>query len=114
MVIRRGEIWWANLPEPEGSEPGYRRPVVIIQENDFNNSRLATVIGVVLTTNLRLEGAPGNVRLSKKITGLPQDSIANVTQLITVDKKNLTQKIKRLPQSYLSRVEAGLRLILKL
>jgi mRNA interferase MazF len=79
-VIQRGEIWWASLPEPARSEPGYRRPVLVIQSDDFNGSRIATVIALVVTSNTRLTQAPGNVFLPQKLSGLPKDSVANVSQ----------------------------------
>ena len=88
----RGAIWWAELPDPLASEPGYRRPVLIIQSNAFNQSRIHTVIAVVITANLRLADAPGNVRLVASETGLPKDSVANVSQIITVDKTFLVEK----------------------
>jgi mRNA interferase MazF len=84
--VRRGEIWWVSLDEPRGSEPGYRRPVVIVQSDDFNRSRIQTVIAAVISSNLNLARAPGNVFLRARNTGLPKDSVANVSQLITVDK----------------------------
>ncbi len=114
MVIRRGEIWWANLPEPVGSEPGYRRPVLVIQSNEFNRSRIATVIAVVVTSNVRLAQAPGNVFLSARQSKLPQDSVANVSQVLTVDKNFLTEKVSMLPVYLLEQVEKGLRLALHL
>ena len=92
MVVRRGDIWWASLPEPTGSEPGYRRPVVIVQADAYNRSRLATVVGVILTSNLSLAQAPGNVLLRRQITGLPRDSVANVSQIVTLDKSFLTER----------------------
>jgi len=97
VVIQRGEIYWANLPEPTGSEPGYRRPVLVIQSDDFNRSRIATAIVVVITSNLKLAEAPGNVLLPKKATGLSKDSVANISQVLTVDKRFLTEKIGDLP-----------------
>lgn len=93
----RGEIWWANLPRPAGSEPGFRRPVVIVQGDDFNASRLSTIIVVILTTNTRLAKAPGNVFLSTKVTGLPKDSVANVSQLFSVDRNFLRERVRYLP-----------------
>ena len=86
MVIERGEVWWADLGEPDGSEPGYHRPVVVVQNDAFNRSRLQTVIVVVLATNLRILDAPGNVLVPAKAAGLPRDSVANVSQLVTVDR----------------------------
>jgi len=112
--MQRGEIWWATLPEPVGSEPGYRRPVLVMQSNAFNRSRIATVIVVVITSNLRLAQAPGNVLLPRQNTGLPQESVANVSQVITVDKRFLTERIGKLPQDLLERVESGLHLVLAL
>ena len=114
MVIQRGEIWWASLPEPRGSEPGYSRPVLVVQADDFNRSRINTVIAVVITSNIRLAEAPGNVLLSRKATGLPKQSVANVSQLITVDKVFLKEKVKRLGKREFSDVEEGLRLVLSL
>jgi mRNA interferase MazF len=86
VVIQRGEIWWADLPEPAASEPGYRRPVLVVQSDDFNRSRIATAIVVVITSNLNLAQAPGNVLLPQRITGLPKDSVANISQVLTIDK----------------------------
>jgi mRNA interferase MazF len=114
MVIRRGEIWWANLPDPVGSEPGYRRPVLVIQSNDFNQSRIATVIAIVITSNIRLAQAPGNVLLPARTTKLSQDSVANISQVITVDKSFLTERVNILPSHLFEQVEEGLRLVLAL
>ena len=114
MVIQRGEIWWATLPEPVGSEPGYRRPTLIIQSNNFNRSRISTVIAVVITSNIKLAEAPGNVFLPRNVTGLPKDSVANISQVITIDKSFLTERVGFLPIDFLQRVEAGLRLVLSL
>ncbi len=91
--MQRGEIWWADLPIPVASEPGYRRPVLIVQSDEFNRSRIRTVIAAVLTTNLRLADAPGNILITTDETGLPQDSIVNVSQVITVDKSFLTEQV---------------------
>lgn len=112
--MKRGEIWWANLPDPVASEPGYRRPLVIIQIDDFNRSRINTVVIVVLTTNLRLAEAPGNVLLKSAQTGLPKDSVANTSQVLTVDKSFLTEKVGKLRKSEIQKIEAGLRLVLGL
>ena len=84
--MRKGEVWWAALPRPEGSEPGFKRPLLIVQSDDFNRSRIRTVIAAVITSNLKLAGAPGNVRLSKRASGLTKPSVVNVSQLVTVDK----------------------------
>lgn len=114
MEIRRGDVWWAELAEARGSEPGYRRPVLIIQADAFNRSRLATVVVVVLTTNLRLVDAPGNVLIPAKSSGLPKDSVANVSQLVTVDRNYLDEKAGRIPPRFLSAVDTGLKLVLGL
>jgi len=113
-VIRRGEIWWASLPDPAGSEPGYRRPVVVVQTNDFNEGGIRTVIVVTITSKLRLAGAPGNVLCRKKDTGLPRESVINVSQTATINKVRLTQRVGTLPPRRMQEVEAGLRLILGL
>ena len=114
MDVRRGEVWWADLDEPRGSEPGYRRPVLIVQADSFNRSRIATVLCVVLTSNLRLVDAPGNVLVSAKAAGLPKDSVANVSQLITLDRAFLDEQIGRLPPRLMNAVDAGLMLVLGL
>lgn len=114
MEILRGEVWWADLNEPRGSEPGYRRPLLIVQADAFNRSRLNTVLAVVLTTNLRLVDAPGNVLIPAKNSGLPKDSVANVTQLVTVDRNYLDDRVGRLPPRFMSAVDAGLKLVLGL
>ena len=114
MVIKRGEIWWANLPTPVASEPGYRRPILIVQSNDFNISKIATVIGIVITSNIKLAQASGNIFLPQKVSGLSKDSIVNVSQIITVDKTFLTECIAVLPQRYVTQIEEGIRLVLSL
>lgn len=112
--MKRGEIWWASLQKPVGSEPGYRRPVLIIQADAFNRSRINTVIAVVITPNLRLVQAPGNVRLSKRASGLKKESVVNVTQLITLDKCFLSERVGRIASSKQREVDEGLRLVLAL
>ena len=112
MVIERGQIWWAELGEPTGSEPGFRRPVLVVQSDTFNRSRLRTVLAVVLTTNLRLVEAPGNVLIPAKAGGLPKDSVANVSQIVTVDRDFLTESVGRIRGQHLKDVEHGLRLVL--
>lgn len=112
--MRRGEIWWASLPEPSGSSPGFRRPLLIVSANSFNESRISTVIAVVITSNLRLADAPGNVRLPSRGTGLAKPSVANVSQVITVDKSFLTERLGRLSARLLTDVDEGLRLALSL
>ncbi len=108
----RGEIWWADLPVPVGSEPGYRRPILIIQDDTFTRSALETVVAIVITSNLGLAKAPGNVMLSRRHTGLPKDSVANVSQVLTIDKRFLTERVGLLPIDLQDEVDEGLRLIL--
>ncbi|MBD2198922.1 MULTISPECIES: type II toxin-antitoxin system PemK/MazF family toxin [Calothrix] len=112
--MQRGEIWWAELPTSVASEPGYRRPVLIVQSNDFNRSRIRTVIVVALTTNLRLADAPGNVLVTTDETGLPQDSVVNVSQIITLDKSFLTEQVSQVSDRVMFLVEDGLRMVLAL
>ena len=112
--MRRGEIWWADLSDPRGSEPGYRRPVLIIQANSFNRSRIQTVIVAVITSNLRLAEAPGNVLLPARVSGLSRDSVVNVSQILTLDRSFLSELAGNLPMTALQEVEAGLRSVLAL
>jgi len=114
VVVERGQIWWADLGAPEGSEPGFRRPVLVVQADAFNRSRIQTIIAVALTSNLRLVDAPGNVLVSAKASGLPKDSVANVSQVVTLDKAYLTDVAGYLRGPLLADVEAGLRLVLGL
>jgi mRNA interferase MazF len=107
-------VWWADLDEPRGSEPGLRRPVLVVQSDAFNRSRLRTVLCVVLTSNTRLLDAPGNVLLAAGSTGLPKDSVANVSQVVTLDEDYLSSRSGRITPSLMGRVEAGLRLVLDL
>ena len=110
MVIKRGEIWWESLPEPTGSGPGLRRPVVVVSSNEFNKSLIRTCIVAVITSNLRLAEAPGNIFISKKQSGLNKESVINVSQIITVDKSVLTEKVKSLPNKTMIDIEIGLKL----
>jgi mRNA interferase MazF len=110
----RGTVWWAQLPEPIASEPGFRRPVIIIQSNAFNRSRIRTIVAVVLTSNLRLAEAPGNVLIPASDSGLPKDSVANVSQIITLDRTFLTEKCVRMPSRIMKAVDDGIRLVLSL
>jgi mRNA interferase MazF len=114
MGINRGEIWWAALPDPVGSTPGYKRPILIIQSNEFNKSKINTAIAAVITTNTRLAAAPGNILLSAKNSKLPKESVVNVSQVITVDKSFLTEKVHTLSDAIMAQVDEGLRLVLKL
>lgn len=112
--MRRGEIWWAGLPVPRGSEPGFRRPVVIVQSDPFNRSRIRTVIAAVISSNVRLADAPGNVALSRRQSRLARDSVINVSQLITLDRSYLTERIGKVSSSLLVAIDDGLRLVLSL
>jgi mRNA interferase MazF len=110
----RGEIWWASLPEPTGSESGYRRPILIVQDDTFNQSQIQTVIAIAITSSLRLAEAPGNVFLPRGVTGLPKDSVANVSQVVTIDKTVLTERVGSLPIDLQEEIDEGLRLVLYL
>lgn len=111
-MIGQCEVWWADLADPIGSAPGYRRPVVVIQSDPLNRSQLATVVCVVLTSNLRWSIAPGNVLLSAKHTGLDRDSVANVSQLVTIDKRQLTERVGSIPKRQMEAVFSGIDLIM--
>lgn len=113
-MTERGEIWWADLPDPLGSEPGFRRPVLIVQSDFFTQSRIRTVIAVGLTTNVRTAGSPGNVPLARGQGGLAKDCVVNVSQLITVDRNSLSERIGSLAPRLMDQVDAGLRLVLDL
>ncbi len=110
----RGEIWWANLPDPVGSEPGYRRPVLVVQDDTFTQSRISTVIVIIITSNIQLAEAPGNVLLPCVVSGLSRDSVANVSQIFTVDKTFLVERIGSLPDYLQEEVDEGLQTILYL
>ena len=112
--MERGEIWWADLGEPDGSEPGYRHPVVIVQSDAFNRSRIRSIVVVVLTSNLRLLDAPGNVLLPARQSRLPKDAVANVSQIATLDRDFLSAPVGKLPAALLKQVDDGLRLVLNL
>jgi len=112
--VKRGEVWWAELPEPGGSEPGFRRPVLVMQSDDFNRSRIGTTVAAAITSNLALAAAPGNVGLPRRESGLPRDSVVNVSQLATLEKTFLSARIGRVTDSLLRQVEDGLRLVLSL
>jgi len=112
--MQRGEIWWASLPSPKGSGPGRRRPVLIVQSDAFNASRIQTVIAAVITSNLDLTSAPGNLLMRRRDSGLTRDSVVNVSQLITLDKAYLTERVGRLPKRHAGSIDEGLRLVLGL
>ena len=112
--MQRGEIWWATLPRPVGSEPGYRRPMLAIQADPFNSSAINTVICAVITSNLRLAGAPGNIRISPRESGLAKTSVVNVSQLMTIDREFLTERIQVLSARTMEQISEGLRLTMGL
>ncbi len=112
--MKRGDIWWASLPAPAGSGPGLRRPVLVVQSNPFNISRIATVIVAAITSNLALAEAPGNVRIARGESGLSKPSVVNVSQLLTIDRRLLTQRVRPLPAQTMQQVEDGMRLVLGL
>ncbi len=110
--MQRGDIWWANLPEPAGSGPGYRRPVLVLQSDAFNQSRISTVVVLVITKNVALAKAPGNVLITSRVSGLDVDSVVNVSQIITLDKSLLTDYLSSLTDAKMAKIEAGVRLVL--
>jgi mRNA interferase MazF len=112
MVMTRGEIWWADMPAPAKSEPGYRRPVLIIQSDDFNQSKINTVICIVLTSNIRLAQAPGNILLQIKESNLLKNSVINVSQIITLDKSFLSECAGSVSEKTMTKVEMGIKLVL--
>ena len=112
VSVSQGDVCWAELAEPEGSEPGFRRPVVVVQGDAVNRSRIATVVCVALTSNMKWSAAPGNVPLPSTATGLPKDSVANVSQIVTVDKAALTQRMGKLSRAKLELVLSGIDVVL--
>ena len=111
-MISQGDVWWADLPEPSGSGPGFRRPVIVVQGEALNRSRIATTVCVPLTSNLRWAEAPGNVLLTSRMTGLAKDSVANVSQIIALDKSVLTARAGRLSSAKTELVLSGIDVIL--
>jgi len=114
VVIRRGQIWWIDFAEPRGSEPGFRHPALVIQRDEVNASRIGTVVVCVLTSNRALANAPGNTLLPKRATGLPRDSVANASQIATVDREDLTAFAGSLSPKLIKRVSEGIRWFLEL
>ena len=112
MVISQGEVYWAELPAPAGSGPGFRRPIIVLQGNALNRSRVATVVCVPLTSNLRWADAPGNLLLTAKTTGLPKDSVANVSQIITLDRVLLGERVGRISRTKVNLLLSGLDVVL--
>jgi mRNA interferase MazF len=112
VTVSQGEVWWADLGEPRGSKPGFRRPILVVQGDGLNRSRIATVVCVALTGNLRWASAPGNVLLSADITGLSKESVANVSQIVTLDKSELTERVGKLSKVKLELVLSGIDVVL--
>ena len=112
MTIAQGDVWWADLPEARGSGPGFRRPVVVVQGDALNRSRIATVVCVALTSNVKWANAPGNVLLPSSVTGLPKESVVNVSQLVTLDKTDLTERTGKLSRTKLELVLSGIDVVL--
>ena len=112
VEVSQGEVWWAELPEPAGSGPGFRRPVVIVQGDHLNRSRIATVVCVPLTSNLTWASAPGNVLLPAKAAGLQKDSVANASQIIAVDRAFLAERVRKLPPKNFVQVMSGIDVVL--
>lgn len=110
--MRRGEVWWASLPDPLESGPDHRRPVVIIQDNSFNESRIGTVVVAAITSDMKLAAAPGNVAIGRKDSMLQTDSVADVSQILTLDKRLLTEKVSKLPDRVVEAIDDGLRLVI--
>jgi mRNA interferase MazF len=108
MVISRGDVWWADIPEPTGSGPGFRRPVVVVQGDALNRSRISTVVCIPLTSNLKWADAPGNVLLEPRFTGLSKESVANVSQIVTLDKSLLAEHVGKLPHAKLDLILSGI------
>lgn len=112
MVITQGDIWWADIPAPTGSGPGFRRPVLVVQGDALNQSRIATIVCVPLTSNLKWAAAPGNVQLPASVSGLPKDSVANVSQIVSLDRGLLSERTGRLSRSKMDMVLAGIDIVL--
>ena len=112
MVISQGHVYWADLPEPTGSGPGFRRPVLVVQGDALNRSRIRTVVCIPLTSNLRLVEAPGNVLLPARATGLPKDSVANASQIVTLDRELFTEEVGKLSKRHLELTLAGIDIVL--
>jgi len=113
-MVKRGEVWWGELGVPMGSEPGFRRPVLILQADRYNGTAIQTIVVAAITSNLSLAAMPGNVLLRRRETGMPKDSVLNVSQLKALDKSRLTEKVCTLPPELMRAVEEGVRMMLDL
>ncbi|VAW42890.1 Programmed cell death toxin YdcE [hydrothermal vent metagenome] len=111
VEVQQGEVWWADLSEPVGSGPGFRRPILVVQGNPFNESKISTIVCIPLTSNLKWADAPGNLLLKKRVTGLKKDSVANVSQIISLDKSVLTDRCGRISGSLLKQIFHGLNIV---
>jgi mRNA interferase MazF len=112
MVIAQGDVVWADLGEPVGAQPGFKRPVVVVQGDAFNQSAIATVVCVPLTSNQALARYPGNQELTARVTGLPKDSVANVSQILTLDRTQILERVGRVPKGKLAAILAGIDIVL--
>ena len=112
--MRRGEIWWASLGRPRGSSPGYRRPVLVLQSDEFNESRIQTVVAAAITSNVALAQAPGNVPIRPRESGLERESVVNVSQIVTIDKADLENRVGILSSRTMEEIEDGVRLVVGL
>jgi mRNA interferase MazF len=112
VVIAQGDIWWADLGDPDGSEPGYVRPMLVVQSDPFNAGRIRTVVCVAITSQLKWAGAPGNVLLTARSTGLERDSVANVSQILTLDRSRLVDRAGQVPERSLTQVLDGVCLLI--
>jgi mRNA interferase MazF len=112
VEVRQGEVWWADLGEPARSEPGFRRPVIVIQGNALNRSLLATVVCIPLTSNLAWADAPGNTPLPAKVTGLPKDSVANASQITALDRAVLRERVRQLGPRHVEQILDGVGIVL--
>lgn len=114
LGLQRGDIWWGDLPDPRGSEPGYRRPLLVIQADEFNQSRIQTIIVAAISSNLSLAQLPGNVFVARRASGLRRNSVVNVSQLFSIDRRFLDSRVGKLPARVQAQVDEGLRLVLAL
>lgn len=112
VEVRQGDVWWADLGDPDGSEAGFRRPVVVIQGDALNRSRLATVVCVPLTSNLTWADAPGNTRLSTRVTGLPKESVANASQILALDRTVLVERVRQIGPRHVGQILDGISVVL--
>ncbi len=113
MVISQGDIYWLDFGEPEGSEPGYRHPFVVIQNDAFNKSKISTAVVCALTSNLKLAAAPGNILVKKGEANLPKASVVNISQVMTVDKSDLQEKIGQLTKKRVEEIVSGFEYLIK-